>query len=63
MGIITFTCPRCGTKRKVTPNTGFNCIKCNTKYSIGANGEIRSARPPKKWYIWPHVENDIFGHM
>lgn len=48
MGIITFTCPRCGTKRKVTPNTGFNCIKCNTKYSIGANGEIRSARPPKK---------------
>ncbi|MXP77258.1 hypothetical protein GN277_18305 [Lachnospiraceae bacterium WCA-9-b2] len=48
MGIITFTCPKCGTTRHITPNTGFACTGCKTKYSIGPNGEIRNARAPKK---------------
>lgn len=50
MAQFNFVCPcqGCGTIRKISPNTGFTCTGCKTRYSIGPNGEIRSAHPPKK---------------
>lgn len=47
MALFTFTCQRCRTKRRITPNTGFKCTGCQTRYSIGPDGKIRSSYPPK----------------
>ena len=48
MGIIEFTCKHCGWTRKTTPNTGFTCPGCGTRYSIGPDGRIRKEFRPKK---------------
>ena len=48
MSLFTFICPECGTPRKITSNTGFACVNCKTRYSIGSDKKIHSIRKPKK---------------